>query len=210
MTPPHRPEPPPRQLASVPGPVEIWWRRTNTLSPGRGRTLLRDAIATRYHLPTSHVTIDQDDRGNPTPLPVDGLPPLQLTAAHCAFIALAGFTADTGLDIGVDIEMLSGPPDPALLRHALSSRERSFLTGQPAPIQRAAFLRLWTAKEAVAKAIGWPLLRALVDVEITLHPQLGLHRLAENTTPRDWRLSAIQLPGLPHTITLALHGRRVL
>lgn len=132
-----------------------------------------------------------------------------VAAAHCGPVTVAALLAAPrdGVRIGIDIEHLASPPPPHLLRYALRPREGAALAERPATVQKEEFLTLWTAKEAIAKALGWSLLRALVDVEITLCPRLSLARLGQDPAPLGWHLLPLSLPGTPHTVTLVTHHR---
>ncbi|MFK3731385.1 4'-phosphopantetheinyl transferase superfamily protein [Streptomyces sp. NPDC088090] len=194
-------------MPSPAGPVDVWWHvGPDVPGRGRGRALLRHAVAVRCRREAGTLRLAPDHRGRPSLLPGQGLPPLRLTAAHCGPVTVAGVggDGDGALEIGIDVEFLSRPPSPALLLQALGPAERAGLEARPAADRRAAFLALWTAKEAVAKALGWPLLRALVDVEIALRPRPAVVRLGGDLAPRGWHLVPLRLPGLPHTVTLAL------
>ncbi|MFF9501072.1 4'-phosphopantetheinyl transferase family protein [Streptomyces sp. NPDC014656] len=185
--------------------MDVWWHvGPDAPGRGRGRALLRHAVAARCHREAGTLRLAPDHRGRPSLLPGQGLPPLRLTAAHCGPVTVAGVVRGTDLAVGIDVEFLSRPPSPALLLQALGPAERAGLEARPAPDRHAAFLALWTAKEAVAKALGWPLLRALVDVEIALRPRPAVVRLGRDRAPRGWHLVPLRLPGLPHTVTLAL------
>ncbi|MFF6900840.1 4'-phosphopantetheinyl transferase family protein [Streptomyces hydrogenans] len=220
-------------MPSPAGPVDLWWHvGPDAAGRGRGRALLRHAVAARCHREPGTPALAPDARGRPSLLPGQGLPPLRLTAAHCGPVTVAAVVSpgaggrtpaagggvgsaqgavlgtdvdtDPGTALGIDIEFLPRPPSPALLLQALGDTERADLEARPAPDRCAAFLAVWTAKEAVAKALGWPLLRALVDVEIALRPRPVVARLGRDLAPRGWHLVPLRLPGLPHTVTLAL------
>ncbi|GGU65211.1 hypothetical protein GCM10010211_32910 [Streptomyces albospinus] len=56
--------------------------------------------------------------------------------------------------VGVDIEAVRPVPALALSRRYFPATESDWLGGLPAPDRAAAFLWLWTAKEAIGKARG--------------------------------------------------------
>lgn len=70
--------------------------------------------------------------------------------------------------VGIDVESRAGSAyDPALAGEALSAAERAHLEAM-APSRRAAgFLRYWTRKEAVLKALGTGLTLPLHDLEVS-------------------------------------------
>ncbi|MGW3950430.1 4'-phosphopantetheinyl transferase family protein [Streptomyces sp. NPDC004752] len=195
------------RVTSAAGPVDLWWHLGPQGRPVPGRVLLRHAVAVRHARPPGTVTVVRDPLGRPMLAPGQDLPPQYLTAAHCGPVTVAALIATPrdGTRIGIDIEHLASLPPPVLLRCALRPGERAALADRPTTVQRAEFLTLWTAKEAIAKALGWPLLRALVDVEITLRPRPALVRLGPEPAPLGWQLLPLGLPGIPHTVTLATH-----
>ncbi|MGW2180348.1 4'-phosphopantetheinyl transferase family protein [Streptomyces sp. NPDC001732] len=196
-----------RRVATAAGPVDLWWYIAPRGRPVPGRVLLRHAVASRHARPAGTVTVVRDPLGRPALAPEQHLPPLRLTAAHCGPVTVAALVAAprSGTRIGIDIEHLASPPPPNLLRYALRPGEAAALADRPETVRREEFLTLWTAKEAIAKALGWSLLRALVDVEITLRPGLSLSRLGHEPAPRGWQLLPLNLPGAPHTVTLVTH-----
>lgn len=58
------------------------------------------------------------------------------------------------VDVGIDIEHHRPIPSGSLPRHLLSNAERRLLAAVPASAWSGVFLRIWTAKEAVAKCVG--------------------------------------------------------
>ncbi|ROR46639.1 4'-phosphopantetheinyl transferase family protein [Kitasatospora cineracea] len=195
-----------RRLPTSAGPVDLWWHVSPRRPPLRGRALLEHAVAAHCARPTAEVTVVADPLGRPA-LPLSGFPPLRLSAAHSGPVTVAAVlpVRHPGTLLGVDVEHLAAPPSAQLLDLALTAAERAALAELPPALRLSGFLSLWTAKEAVAKAVGWPLLLALVDVEIGLRPRPVLARLGRDRAPRGWLLVPLQLPGRPHTATLALH-----
>lgn len=217
------PPPDPRSRA-LPGGVDLWWHVGQVpAGRGHGRALLGHALAAHPHYRPHHshdprdlnrdpgtLRLAPDPLGRPSPAPGQGLPPLVLAAAHSGAVTVAALSPSGPphpTAIGIDVEHLPAFPSAALLSLALRPAERAALSERPAPDRLAAFLTVWTAKEAVAKALGWPLLRALADVEIALHPRPAVVRLGTDLSPRGWRLVPLRLPGVPHTVTLALRHR---
>ena len=199
---PARPEPLHQRVKFAAGQAEIWWQIADSPAiPGDGRRLLRHAVATLTGRRPEDIALVRDESGRPAMPPGPGLPQVSLSAAHCGSLTVAAVAQ--GFRVGIDTEALKTPPSPALLLHALHARERAALQAEPEHTRLAAFHTIWTAKEAVAKAIGWPLLRALVDVEVELRPHLTLTRLAKDTHPHGWELCPLVLPGVTETVTLA-------
>ncbi|GAA2102444.1 hypothetical protein GCM10009759_36960 [Kitasatospora saccharophila] len=198
-----------RRLATAAGPVDLWWHVGPQRPPVRGHALLRHAVAARCARPTAEVGVVPDRLGRPALAWPERFPPLRLSAAHSGPVTVAAVLAAPhhGTLLGVDVEHLAAPPSPQLLEFALTPAERAALAELPSVLRQSGFLSLWTAKEAVAKALGWPLLRALVDVELVLRPRPALVRLGRDRAPLGWHLLPVRLPGRPHTATLALHHR---
>ncbi|MFF4755363.1 4'-phosphopantetheinyl transferase family protein [Streptomyces sp. NPDC002514] len=196
-----------RRVTSAAGPADLWWHIAPHGPPLPGRALLRHAVAAQQARPPDTVTVVRDRLGRPALAPEQNLPPLRLTAAHSGPVTVAALIATPcgGTRIGIDVEHLTSLPPPVLLHYALHPDERAALTDRPATARKGDFLALWTAKEAIAKALGWPLPRALVDVEVALYPRPALVRLGHDPAPLGWQLLPLSLPGTPHTITLAVH-----
>jgi 4'-phosphopantetheinyl transferase len=96
-----------------------------------------------------------------------GAAPLAFNVTHCddlALIALAGAGA-----VGVDVERADRKVDvEPLARRCLSEAERRILEARP-PAQRAPlFMRYWTRKEAVAKALGVGLAIDFRSIEVDI------------------------------------------
>ena len=122
---------------------------------------------------------------------------------------LAVLAVARGRDVGVDIERLRPLEDVMDLAHGLFAREEVNLLDAADPRDRAAlFLRLWTAKEAVVKAIGVGLSMALDSFSVPTQAGVGLGRPWDphGTLP----LVVAPLEGLPgHVGAVALAGSAV-
>ncbi|MER5884600.1 4'-phosphopantetheinyl transferase superfamily protein [Streptomyces sp. NPDC001941] len=189
------------------GTADVWWHLAQgPATPGRGRRLLAHALRMTYGAPARDAVLVRDPWGRPALLSGRGLPRLHLSATHCGHLTVA--VVAERFPVGIDAEALDGPPSPTLIRYALTARERADLAGLPEEERVRAFQHMWTAKEAMAKGLGWPLLRALVDVEVALRPRLRLARLGSVPCPRGWELRPLRLAELPGpdaavTVTLA-------
>lgn len=127
---------------------------------------LRDA-----GLPTSLDALTWNEFGRPC-LPVPGA----FSIAHSGGRVLCAW-ADRG-GVGVDVEQVR-PVQPGDYVDLLSADEKAGIAGAADPSQ--AFLRLWTVKEAVAKAAGLGLMGEALPESATT----GLIRFAG----RDWRVA---------------------
>lgn len=93
-------------------------------------------------------------------------PDVRFSLSHCRTWVCC--VVCPGLDCGIDVEPLDGACSPSLEQAALTSRERHLLYGQRGDRRAASFFRIWTAKEAVLKALGTGLSYPLEAVEIDL------------------------------------------
>lgn len=105
-------------------------------------------------------------------------------------------------DIGIDAEAAKQPDDPALAAAltVFTEAEQRWATQAKIPSERR-ILRLWTLKEAVAKACGLGLALPLDSYDFALHPHRGIMRLGRpvddkagrwhflEAAPPGWRLS---------------------
>ena len=121
---------------------------------------------------------------------------VSVTIAHAG--GIAGAVAALRAPIGFDIEPLA-PVDRALALRAFSERERASLAAAPSPLEATRrALCLWTAKEAVLKALRvglrWPPARVEVELEHgRAHACGALFRIETVMTPR--YVAAIALAG---------------
>jgi 4'-phosphopantetheinyl transferase len=114
-----------------------------------GRTALRSLLGCYLGLPPDSLPIVVDPHGKPRL--VDGA--LYFNLAHSGSLALIAVTR--GCEIGVDVELLRA------VDRAHEIAARNFHPAEAAAIRTASaaelpdvFLRLWTRKEAVLKAVG--------------------------------------------------------
>ncbi|WP_404955533.1 4'-phosphopantetheinyl transferase family protein [Streptomyces sp. 147326] len=67
--------------------------------------------------------------------------------------------------VGVDVEGDRDRCSPELVDKVLSPRERETVLATPDPVRTRAFLRCWTRKEAVLKAVGVGITTTLSELE---------------------------------------------
>ena len=108
------------------------------------RSVLRHLVARRSGVPAASVAIDYQPAGAPVIVsPADGLFCSVAARGNLAAVALAD------RPVGIDLEPLVPAPIPWAV---LAAEERRGLDGLEPVAQTAAFLRLWTVKEAYLKA----------------------------------------------------------
>jgi 4'-phosphopantetheinyl transferase len=98
-----------------------------------------------------------------------GLPPLEFNLSHSRGLGVLAAARDRS--VGVDVEFVHDLPDAtSLADEHFSEVERAALRALPRVEQRDAFFRCWTRKEAVIKATGEGLSRALGSFDVDLAP----------------------------------------
>lgn len=124
---------------------------------GRGalRALLADA------LPGGRDVTLEAEPGGRLVAPGSGL---HVSVAHSAGLVLC---AVAGRPVGVDVEHVAGrDPEPALLQRSCTAAELREVLATGAADRELAFLRIWTRKEAVGKALGVGLALPLTEVDV--------------------------------------------
>jgi 4'-phosphopantetheinyl transferase len=122
-------------------------------------SLLRAMLAEFHGLPPLAWRFRANDHGRPEVDPAGAAPnPPRFNISHTHGLAVCALTVGNlpeGVEVGVDAECLDRSPNAlALAEHCFSARETAWLRSLPESRRSAEFLRLWTLKEAVAKAVG--------------------------------------------------------
>ena len=151
-----------------------------------GRGLLRTLLAEYLGTTPAEVAIETDRFGKPHLAGASSAAPIAFNLSGSAHLAIFAFTK--GAAVGVDIEAFAmapgsaGKPPPRDVR-AIAARfaadEAALFQGLSAADATAAFLRIWTCKEACLKCHGTGLQTPLDEIPITfLDDTRGLGRLA--------------------------------
>jgi 4'-phosphopantetheinyl transferase len=132
-------------------------RRHSEIQTGRGaaaflitRAVLRTVLGHLLDRPGTQVEIITSERGKPS-LAEGANPPLHFNTSHSRTQALVALSR-VG-EIGVDVEDI-GRVDERVVRRSLSNEEYERLAVMNSEDRTKAFFRLWTVKEACAKATG--------------------------------------------------------
>jgi 4'-phosphopantetheinyl transferase len=135
-----------------------------------GRASLRSVLAQTLGLAPRDVAIERGPRGRPQLVdPAD----IDFNVSHTADAALIGLTRDGR--IGVDVERADRAIHSAgLARRILTDRERAALPPNDDDAIRSRILRLWTCKEALAKATGDALSAPFGRIDIEIESALAL------------------------------------
>ena len=122
-----------------------------------GRVAVKDAVRNLLwrsgagKLYPGQVTVGNDEAGRPWARGPEG-EAYAVSLAHSGSVAAAIAVPGDGT-VGIDVEPVTDR-GPAVVDTALTPAERELLDRLPGTDRAEAFTRLWTAKEAVAKALG--------------------------------------------------------
>ncbi len=158
-----------------------------------GRALLRWLVACYTGRPARALRLVAGPYGKPM-LADGGGHALRFSLSATRGLAVVALAA--GRDVGVDVEGLRPLPDAlTLARTAFTSREAAALDRLPDSDRATAFLRAWTRKEAVVKAIGAGLSFGLDRVEVTMTPAPRLRAIeGRSRDAAGWSLVDLGLP----------------
>ncbi|MFE9441196.1 4'-phosphopantetheinyl transferase family protein [Streptomyces sp. NPDC006602] len=115
------------------------------------RLLAKEVAAAALGTPPARITLAGEPGGRPT---LAGRPGVGISLSHTAGLVLVGLCH--GGRIGVDAERADRrlPAADTLCRHHCSPEERAWLASLPDAEREGELVRLWTLKEAYAKAVG--------------------------------------------------------
>lgn len=133
-------------------PVYVWTRQVSGDHSEAAKALAVDAAAWLLGVPPAELTLWQEPSGRPRIRCAPGIPEPSVSIGHSdGGIAVAASNAGP---VGVDVENVRPLPALTLAERWLDEDETAWLRRLPAERRAEAFLRLWTAKEAVGKALG--------------------------------------------------------
>lgn len=119
------------------------------------RVVLRHALAQCYGLSPAEVRLERDAAGRPHVIPPDGhlRTPLDFNVSHSGGHALVALAA--GRRVGVDIEARRADLDwQRLAAMVFGPHDEAHVSKMPTHQRLDAFYDVWTAKEALLKALG--------------------------------------------------------
>lgn len=230
------------------GEVHLWWGRTDaveTLDALGGwlsedevrrserfrrerdarafvfrRAFLRAILAAQLGCRPRELVFAQGASGKPLlAAPASALRFSSSSSGTCVLVALTA-----AVELGVDVERLATlPRDPEelsrLAARVLTARERAEFAALDEPARRHAFLRAWTRKEALLKALGVGLAREPDTVEVGLAPLRGERvlepevtgdsgpaRLLELATSSGFAASLVVLARTSESVRTWVHG----
>ncbi|MEU9510527.1 4'-phosphopantetheinyl transferase superfamily protein [Micromonospora sp. NPDC048170] len=132
----------------------VWIGRGVGGRPAPAGRLLRRAGATLLGRAEAEIVVEHGRDGRPLVAVsgAGGRVELPVSVSRCGPVVVVA--ARAGGPVGVDVERCRPLPALALARRWYAPAEAAWLAGRPADGQAVDFLRLWTAKEAVGKALG--------------------------------------------------------
>jgi 4'-phosphopantetheinyl transferase len=161
---------------------------------------LRDLIAGYLKMKAANLRFDEGSSGKPKLAPPFDKSGVKFNLSHSHETALVA--VHHGSEIGVDIEFIRAEFEfHEVAGHFFTKREITALNALPPVLQRQAFYKCWTSKEAFLKAKGTGLSGKLDEVEITL---AGQHAQV-TASVAGWSLSELD-PGGGYEAALVRQG----
>lgn len=185
-------------------------RRRYTIARGSLRVILSEYL---NESPTE-LRITNGPFGKPFLVHSNSIYQLQFNLSHCEDLALIAVTNERL--VGIDVERVRELRNLRLiLDRFFTSEEREFVDSAPRGQRFAAFLTLWSRREACAKALGLNLAAALSGLNVPVYPQglnILLSHLGDVTTDRGeskthWFLRDLEL-GPYHVGAVSVEGKK--
>jgi 4'-phosphopantetheinyl transferase len=133
-----------------------------------GRILLRHALSAAAGGASSPPEWRFRLSPNGKPEVDSGLPTIPFNLSHAG--ACVAVAVGRRHPVGIDIEGIAPEDRGETVVDALSDRERALLDQMDRERERVAFIRLWTVKEACAKALGLGVSMEFRSIEVELDP----------------------------------------
>jgi 4'-phosphopantetheinyl transferase len=164
------------------------------------RALLRHAL--RPITGERHLSFVAGKYGKPELADPTAGPGVKFNVTHTA--GLVACAISLLYDVGVDAEAVDRPTDySSIADRCLSGPERQYLAVCPPKAQAEAFCRMWTLKEAIAKAIGEGLSISLTDIAVDLQ-SLSVSFAPSLSQVDDWWHIEEYQPTSRHTLAVAV------
>ena len=187
----------------MPPVVEIWRAHTTA----RGRAALLGVLAHSVGCRPEDVRLDTGPHGKPRL--AAGVSPrdLRFNLSHAGHDVIIAVTE--GREVGIDVQ--PDEPDHHGLEHFFTRSEQAVLAELPAgPSRRRVVAQLWAGKEAILKATGRGVSRAIRDLDVAPLARgetMTLERTAAGDPAiRSWIVQALPTALLPYPGALAVEG----
>jgi 4'-phosphopantetheinyl transferase len=181
--------------------VHVWRLRYNR---ERRREPLHSLLSAYLGVPAVDVVLVEGEHGRPElAKPWNRL--LQFNWSHSGDTALIAVAR--GCAPGIDVEQLRPRPRSLeLARRFFHPNETAFLTALDASRRERAFLQLWTAKEAVLKAMGRGIAFGLDRLQLAVSPALPRLLWLDGDDASQWQLCSLDL-GEGYVASVAWRGQ---
>jgi 4'-phosphopantetheinyl transferase len=164
--------------------------------------LIRNALAAIGGLPPTDWRFVAAKRGKPEIDPALGRPDLRFNLSHTR--GLVACAVGLGTTIGIDVETLSRKrPGLDIAHRFFSPSEVAILRGTAQNQQSHTFFRFWTLKEALIKATGEGMHRALNSFSFSLDPASITFHPDNADEAAKWKFIELQ-PTSRHLLALAV------
>jgi 4'-phosphopantetheinyl transferase len=183
--------------------VRIWVSATGS---GDSSTAIRKALSASVAEPPEGWHVGRDWRGAPV---IGGHGRVTVSVSHSGGVTLVAVAR--GCQIGVDLEPNNAGPWQRLPEHALTPNELLELKHHDRAQRTALFLRYWTLKEALLKAVGVGLAiePRLIELSAPPAPARVARLPRELGKPDDWTLHELAIPGYVAALAVDLPSVRV-
>ncbi|RQX07337.1 4-phosphopantetheinyl transferase [Micromonospora arida] len=132
----------------------VWVGRDTGGQPDPAAVLVRRAGALLLGRPETELVLTHDREGRPVVRVDDVTGSVEVAVSVSRTAGLVAVAARRAGAVGVDVERIRPLPALALARRWFPPAELAWLGDRPEAGRTVDFLRLWTAKEAVGKALG--------------------------------------------------------
>jgi 4'-phosphopantetheinyl transferase len=164
------------------------------------RGIVRTVLGTYLEIPAAEVRIATRARGKPF-VASPAAPAFSVSHSH----RLAVVAVTPGFEVGVDLELVDPRLDVvAVARRFLSAQEAVRLAGLDPAARARAFFRLWTRKEAYAKATGRGLTVPLGELLGSPEPRSATHTTVD-IDPASGYVGALAYAAPPTTLHTRSH-----
>ena len=166
-----------------------------------GRDPLLALLAVYLNMPAENVLLLEGAHGRPELATANGL---SFNWSHCEDLAVVAIARD--IVPGIDLERLRARPRALdIARRYFAADEIEMLASVSEDARHEVFLRLWTAKEAVLKALGHGIAFGLHRLSFDVARRIPSLRWLDEGNADEWQLRALDID-TAHLCTLAWHG----
>ena len=131
------------------------------------RGALRRLLGAYLGVPPADVELTSDPNGKPHLASGHDVTDLRFNVSHSGDLALVAIAA--GCEIGIDVERVHKVGQmEQIARRFFHPAEAEAVLATPEAERNAAFLRCWTAKEAILKAIGTGITGSLANIQVPI------------------------------------------